>query len=380
MSMNEDDGGDGNENGNEDENLDNTNEEFDEHNPEEDPITIDGLPNILKLNMKNISIEDVGRYDFLELETAHQFYSWYSRMNGFSVRKSKLVRSVKGEKLQQTFVCFNEGYREANERTTPTPKREPRRQSRCGCLAKFRVHVNIHTGRWYVTLFVDEHNHRLIEDKYCSTLPGHRKFTEADISQIQNFKKVGIRTCQVYGAFANNSERYGKIGFRRKDQYNQVAKQRHQRSPDASTALKFLRDLETKDPMMFVRHTVDNEGRLKHLLWCDGESILNYKLFGEVVAFDATYRNIKYMCPFVVFSGVNHHNQTIIFATALVSNETEETYVWLLEQMMEAMEGKAPTSVITDDDLSMRNAIRNVFLELIIAYVHGICYAMQLAM
>jgi len=112
---------------------------------------------------------------------------------------------------------------------------------------------------------------------------------------------------------------------------------------------------------MFVGHTIDNEGRLKHLFRCDGECRLNYKLFGDVLAFDATYRKIKYLCPFVVFSGVNHHNQTIVFATALVSNETEETYVWLLEQMMEAMEGKAPTSVITDGDLSIRNAISNVF-------------------
>jgi len=127
--------------------------------------------------------------------------------------------------VQQTFVCSNEGYRETNEITTPNPKCEPRRVSRCGCLVKFRVHVDIHTGRWYVTVFFYQHNHPLIEEKYCSMLPEHRKFTEADISQILKFKKVGIRTCQVYGAFANNCGGYGKIGFRRKDLYNQVAKQ-----------------------------------------------------------------------------------------------------------------------------------------------------------
>jgi hypothetical protein len=49
-------------------------------------------------------------------------------------------------------------------------------------------------------------------------------------------------------------------------------------------------------------------------------------VFGDVLAFDATYRKIKYMCPFVLFSGVNHHNQPIDFATALVSKENEETY------------------------------------------------------
>ena len=35
--------------------------------------------------------------------------------------------------------------------------------------------------------------------------------------------------------------------------------------------------------------------------------------------------------------------------------------MWLLRQFLEAMDGKTPISVITDGDLSMRNAIRRVF-------------------
>ena len=62
-----------------------------------------------------------------------------------------------------------------------------------------------------------------------------------------------------------------------------------------------------------------------------------------------------------MFSSVNHHNNTIVFATTLVTNETEETYMWLLEQFLKEMKGKHPSSVITDGDLAMRNAIRIVF-------------------
>ncbi|KAF1898567.1 hypothetical protein Lal_00023569 [Lupinus albus] len=42
------------------------------------------------------------------------------------------------------------------------------------------------------------------------------------------------------------------------------------------------------------------------------------------------------------FFGVNHHKQTTVFGAAVVSNETEETYVWLLEKFLEAMNGKQP--------------------------------------
>jgi hypothetical protein len=35
-----------------------------------------------------------------------------------------------------------------------------------------------------VTIFSDEHNHTLLEEKYCSLLPGHRKISAADNFQI----------------------------------------------------------------------------------------------------------------------------------------------------------------------------------------------------
>ncbi|KAG5098396.1 hypothetical protein JHK82_048250 [Glycine max] len=62
---------------------------------------------------------------------------------------------------------------------------------------------------------------------------------------------------------------------------------------------------------------------------------------------------------------MNHHNQTIVFATTIVTDETEETYVWLLEQLLVAMKGKAPCSIITDGDLAMRNAITRVMPDFI---------------
>lgn len=114
-------------------------------------------------------------------------------MNGFSVRKSRVVKSRNGEKLQQTFVCSCEGFREDRGLTNETRVREQKRETRCGCEAKFRVHIDVRTSRWYVTLFVDEHNHRLLEEKYCAMLPAHRKMSEPVIMQIENFRKVGIR-------------------------------------------------------------------------------------------------------------------------------------------------------------------------------------------
>jgi len=56
------------------------------------------------------------------------------------------------------------------------------------------------------------------------------------------------------------------------------------------------------------------------------------------------------------FLGVNHHNHKILFGTSIVTRETEETYVWLLKQLLSAMKSKHPFSMITAWDLVMKNA------------------------
>lgn len=58
-----------------------------EGNCVDNAIPINGMVDILNIDMKNIVVDDVSRYDFGDL--AYEFYCWYSRMNGFAVRNRK---------------------------------------------------------------------------------------------------------------------------------------------------------------------------------------------------------------------------------------------------------------------------------------------------
>ncbi|KAF1895087.1 hypothetical protein Lal_00022584 [Lupinus albus] len=187
--------------------------------------------------------------------------------------------------------------------------------------------------------------------------------TETDMAQMNTMREVGIGTGKIFGSFAGQCGGYQYIGFSKKDMYNQIQKQRIIGNGDAESALQYLKDQSKSDCAMYWRHTVDEEGKLQQLFWADGCSIFDYSNFGDVLAFDATYGRNKYKFPIVIFSGVNHHKQTTVFGAAVVSNETEETYIWLLEKFLEAMIGKQPECVITDGDLSMKNAIKRVFPE-----------------
>ncbi|QHO00100.1 Protein FAR1-RELATED SEQUENCE [Arachis hypogaea] len=240
-------------------------------------------------------------------------------------------------------------------------KREPKSETRCGCLARFVVRFVAYTGRWHVALFVESHNHDCLDPRLVGFLPTHRKMAEADASQMNNMKDAGISTPHIYAMLANQAGGYENVNYTLRDMYNEIARRRRHVLGDARAALRYLKNQKSEDTNLYYEHIVDAKGVLRALFWCDGRSQLDYEVFGDVLAFDATYKKNKYLCPVVVFSGVNHHNQTVVFGSALVTDESKEVYVWLLQQLLAAMKGKAPVSVITDGAPSMRFAIETVF-------------------
>ncbi|XP_057426171.1 protein FAR-RED IMPAIRED RESPONSE 1-like [Lotus japonicus] len=195
------------------------------------------------------------------------------------------------------------------------------KDTQCECLAHLQVHVCKVDNRWHVRSFFDVHNHVLVGDKFIGLAPAHRRMSEAEITQMNNLRKAD-------GGYQN-------VPFGVQAMYNEGYKEKNKDVNDARGVIGFLRKLKEKDLDIFWKHTSNDDRRLDKLFWSDGCSRMNYALFGDVL--------------------------TIIFASALVSNEQEETYVWLLENFLDAMGGKVPVSVITDEDGAMWKAIKRVF-------------------
>ena len=63
---------------------------------------------------------------------------------------------------------------------------------------------------------------------------------------------------------------------------------------------------------------------------------------------------------FVPFTGINHHNRCLTFASGLLADESAGAYIWLLTEFKNAF-GKDPNVVITDQDPSMKIAIEECF-------------------
>ncbi|XP_074342865.1 protein FAR1-RELATED SEQUENCE 5-like [Apium graveolens] len=82
-----------------------------------------------------------------------------------------------------------------------------------------------------------------------------------------------------------------------------------------------------------------------------------YQNFGDVMAFDTTYRTNRYAMPFFPFIGVNHHYQSVIFGFALMRDEHASNFEWILRTWLEGVGNNPPLTIIMDQDQAMTSAI-----------------------
>ncbi|XP_072054363.1 protein FAR1-RELATED SEQUENCE 5-like [Arachis hypogaea] len=258
------------------------------------------------------------RFNFTDVDIAFEFYQQYAKHHGFGARRSRSEKY--GEvRIRQEFVCHRQRYRSLKFYSMPNRKKRPRAETRYGCPARMLLSMDDESGRWHVAYFSDAHNHHVLELRFSSMLPGHRRMSEADIKQMNDMRKGGIGVSRIHDFMASLAGGYHNVPYTTRDMHNVNAKQRSEAGLDAESCLRYLRECKANDPALYYKEVVD------------------------------------------VFSGVNHHNQTVVFATALVADEKEETYVWLFQQLQNSMKGKAPVSIIIDSDKQMKSAIEKVF-------------------
>ncbi|XP_020181693.1 protein FAR1-RELATED SEQUENCE 5-like [Aegilops tauschii subsp. strangulata] len=152
------------------------------------------------------------------------------------------------------------------------------------------------------------------------------------IAEILEMEGAGIKKHIIVDNFISRYGSYDKCGFLRRDVYNLCCREKMKliAKGDANTAIGIMRSRKEKDPDFFFEYVLDKEGRLKSMFWCDAQSRRDYQLYGDVTVFDSTYKMNRYGMPFIPFVGVNNHRCTTVFGCAIVSDETEATYVWLL--------------------------------------------------
>ncbi|KAE8727178.1 hypothetical protein F3Y22_tig00005856pilonHSYRG00069 [Hibiscus syriacus] len=191
---------------------------------------------------------------------------------------------------------------------------------------------------------------------------GLTALSKADIDEATTLKEVGVGTSQVMNYLTQQAEGYHNVGFTHKDLYNtfQIGKAKEIVDGDVNALIAYFDYKKHDDPWFFMTYSVDESWALHNLIWSDSTSRSDYTCFGDVITFDTTYKDNLYGRQIMPIVGVNHHHNTIVFATAIIANETSQSFEWVLQNVLEAMMNKSPISIVTDGDRAMQRAIKSV--------------------
>lgn len=279
---------------------------------------------------------------FESIEEAYDFYNKYAYCAGFSVRSSshkyKTWRSGERDNeksncqrqiVSKYYVCSREGEHCAKKET----EYKTRGSKRVNCFAQILLSFQKVTCKWKVAKFIEGHSHPL-------TSPSKLHLSHLEIVS-SGFNNTGCKELDL-----RNSERDLREAFK---------------DGDVEMLLEYFKDTEVKNSSFFHSFRVDEENRLTHCFWIDAISRKAYSYFGDVVWFDTSFNTNKYGLYFAMFSGVNHHGQTVIFGCGFIRDQTTDSFLWLMDKWLEGMSGQHPKTIITDQDSAIAAAISLLF-------------------
>lgn len=129
---------------------------------------------------------------------------------------------------------------------------------------------------------------------------------------------------------------------------------------DAGGILEYLEKMLANDLGSIYKIQLDRDNKIANIFWADLKMVVDYQAFGDVVCFDTMYGTNKYHHPFAPFIGVNNHRQIVMFSVALMYNETIPSFEFVFQAFISVMSGKAPTTILMDQDKVMAHAISTI--------------------
>ncbi|CAA7396520.1 unnamed protein product [Spirodela intermedia] len=301
---------------------------------------------------------------FLTHDDAYDFYREFARQCGFSIRRHRTEgKDGVGKGLtRRYFVCHRAGNTPVKASNEAKPQRN-RKSSRCGCQAYLRISKTVDSGapEWRVTGFANHHNHELLEAHQVRFLPAYRAISETDKNRIIMFAKSGISVQQMMRVMElEKCVEPGYLPFTEKDVRNLIQTfRRMEQSEESISLLRMCRNIYDKDPSFRYEFTLDANNRLENIAWSYASCVQSYDVFGDVVVFDTTHRLTAFNMPLGIWIGVNNYGMPCLFGCVLLREENLESFSWALKAFLRFMNGRVPQTVLTDQNMCLKEAIPN---------------------
>ncbi|XP_010265220.1 PREDICTED: protein FAR1-RELATED SEQUENCE 5-like isoform X2 [Nelumbo nucifera] len=296
--------------------------------------------------------------EFKSEENAFDFYQNYALKKGFTIRKDWKNKNKLGVVTSRRFFCSKQGYWKPDKRDKGVKK--PRKDTKCGCRAFMTINLK-ENGKYVIAHLEKNHNHDLVIPKK-STLKSQKKLTKAQATTTDLSDDSGDAPKTTVEFMSRQAGDQTNNGFLSLGYKNCLLTKRERalNLRDAAAVMHYFQKKQKEHPSFYYAMQLDVSQKITNMFWADAKMIVDYEYFGDVVCFDTTYRMNREDHPLSLFVGVNHHKQSIIFGGALLYDETTESFEWLFQTFVEAMSGKRPKTILTDQSVAMANAIKSV--------------------
>ncbi|CAI0541997.1 unnamed protein product [Linum tenue] len=141
--------------------------------------------------------------------------------------------------------------------------------------------------------------------------------------------------------------------------YNETAKIRRERLGGLKPMRWTL--IEAQRLGYFIECEFDDQRRVTRLFLCHPESIRMLLAWYFVVLIDSTYKTNKYKQPLVQLIGVSPVKKNFNIGFALISDETKETYAWVLMQLKIVLGDRTPVAFVTDKAGGLGVSLQQIF-------------------
>lgn len=309
-------------------------------------------PTLEESDGEDIGVPEVGMV-FNNHTEVNRFYRRYARRVGFGVSVRRSSFSREGTCLYLELMCCKGG------RPRYEPKFRKRASSTTNCPAKVRVKL------WgdkllHIELAILDHNHP-VSPAMARFLNSYKQLSGPAKRRL---RMGGPGTMPVEESSKMPMDKLGELEqllFGESKHNSFVERGRLKLQPGDSEALRlFFTRMQAKNANFFNVIDLDDEGCTRNVFWADARSRAMCEYYSDVITLDTSYVASKYDMPLATFIGVNHHGQSVLMGCALLSDETAETYSWLLKSWIACMYGNLPKAIVTDYCRGIQSAVAEI--------------------
>lgn len=308
----------------------------------------------------DLVIDPVRMPDFETEEEAYEFYCIYAGRLGFSVRRASMTVNAENVITRRMFVCSKEGFRERKKGAKRVKK--PRPETRTGCPACMVIRIS-ESDKYQVSEFVTCHNHQLAVPSTGELTSSHKAESSGITNGLEFTDDLEMTEVSAASSLQKQDNDQQDASFLRIDDQSYLRPKRTKAMGIGETGviLEYLQKMQAEDPAFFYAIQVDEKDNMTNFFWADAKSLMDFTYFGDVVCLDTTYKIYGYSRPFALFTGVNHHKQTIIFGAVLLYDDSMQSFMWLFESFRTAMNGSQPKTILTDRCPAISEAVAVVW-------------------